>query len=73
MDAALLRRYCTLTPEAERLYESEFDRRGMSGRSNTRTLRLARTIADLDHSELIGEAHLAEALQYQPDARFYNC
>ncbi|MGI6193533.1 MAG: YifB family Mg chelatase-like AAA ATPase [Christensenellales bacterium] len=57
-------RYCRLDKDADKLYRSEFARRGMSGRGNARTLRLARTIADLDQSHLIREEHLAEALQY---------
>ncbi|MGI6151073.1 MAG: YifB family Mg chelatase-like AAA ATPase [Christensenellales bacterium] len=57
-------RYCRLDREADKLYRSEFVRRGMSGRGNARTLRLARTIADLDQSRLIRAEHLAEALQY---------
>jgi len=57
-------RYCRLDKDAESLYRSEFAKRGMSGRGNARTLRLARTIADLDASNLIRAEHLAEALSY---------
>ncbi len=57
-------RYCRLDKDANALYRSEFDLRGMSGRGNARTLRLARTIADLEKSALIKAEHLAEALQY---------
>lgn len=57
-------RYCRLDKDADSLYRSEFARRGMSGRGNARTLRLARTIADLDHSHMIRAEHLAEALSY---------
>ncbi len=57
-------RYCRLDEGADKLYRFEFARRGMSGRGNARTLRLARTVADLEKSPLIREEHLAEALQY---------
>lgn len=59
-----INQYCTMTAEAEEIYRSEFDVRGMSGRGNARILRLSRTIADLEGSELICEEHILEALQY---------
>ncbi|HWO93471.1 MAG TPA: ATP-binding protein, partial [Dehalococcoidia bacterium] len=37
----------------------------LSARAFHRTLKLARTIADLDDSDDIGPAHLAEAIQYR--------
>ena len=38
----------------------------LSPRSYHRVLRLARTIADLGNSELVGSEHVLEALQYRP-------
>ena len=48
------------------LMKGAFDRMGLTARSYDRILRVARTIADLDDSPSIEEAHLAEALQYRP-------
>ncbi len=43
----------------------------LSARSYHRVIKLARTIADLDHSDAIQENHLLEALQYRPKQFVY--
>jgi len=45
------------------------DRLCLSARGFHRTVRVARTIADLDGSEAIARQHLAEALSYRSEAR----
>ena len=57
--------YCKLTPDCEKLMRNAFSRLTMTARSYDRTLRVARTIADLDSSEHIETKHLAEAIQYR--------
>lgn len=57
--------YCRLDKQGRDLIELAIVRLGLSARAYTRTLKVARTIADLDSSEHITSAHLAEAIQYR--------
>ena len=58
-------RYCPLGTKEERLLQSAFRTMGLSARGYHRILKVARTIADLDHSEKIREIHLTEAICYR--------
>lgn len=60
-----LRAYCQLDEESENLMRQAFDAFGLTARSYDRILKVARTIADLDESENIEAAHIAEAIQYR--------
>jgi magnesium chelatase family protein len=55
--------HCRLDPAGEQLFWQSQARLGISARSYHRTLRVARTIADLEGTERIHATHVAEALQ----------
>ncbi|GGG47681.1 ATPase AAA [Caldovatus sediminis] len=55
----------TLDAEADRLLETAVARLGLSTRGHVRTMRVARTIADLAGSERVRRVHVAEALAFR--------
>lgn len=65
MDSRELERFCELGEEEKRLMELAYKRLDLSARTYHRVLKVARTIADLGHSERIREEHLSEALAYR--------
>jgi magnesium chelatase family protein len=65
MPPRFIKKFCEPDAAGHRLLEMVTDRLGLSARSYTRILKVARTIADLDGSENIHEQHLSEAIQYR--------
>jgi magnesium chelatase family protein len=70
MRTADLREYCALDDASQKLMRAAMAQMHLSARAYHRILKLARTIADLDHSGHIQNTHLAEALQYRPQTLF---
>jgi len=61
-----LERDCALGPAERRWFDAALERLGLSARAYHRTLRVARTIADIDNgAAALDRTHLAEALQYR--------
>ena len=71
MSTRQVRKYCDLTVDCERLLENAVNRLGLSARAHDRILKVARTIADLEGAESIGNPHISEAIQYRSLDRNY--
>ena len=57
--------HCAPDGQGAALLKQAIARLGLSARGYHRTLKLARTIADLAQAERVGAAHVAEAIQYR--------
>ena len=64
-------RFCLIDSEAEETLREAFEHLGMTARAYDRVLKVARTIADLDDSEIIRARHVLEAVQYRSLDRKY--
>jgi magnesium chelatase family protein len=60
-----LRARARLNRDARALVDRAITRLALSARAYDRFLRVARTIADLDHADTIGADHIGEALQFR--------
>ena len=60
-----IKKYCALGKEEQNYMEDVFYHMNLSARSYHKTLKVARTIADLEESDKIRTQHLAEAICYR--------
>lgn len=65
MEAAQRNRYCKLDRGGTALIRQAMEKLGFSARAYDRILKVARTISDLEGSEKIHSAHVAEAINYR--------
>lgn len=65
MSTGAVRRYCSLNNTAETVLRLAVERMSISARGVARTLKVARTIADLDGAETISPSHIQEALVFR--------
>jgi magnesium chelatase family protein len=69
----LLEKYIRLGEKEKKCMEKMFQQMALSARTYHKTIKVARTIADLEGSEEITEVHLSEAVYYRSiDDKFWN-
>ena len=60
-----VKEFCTVEPAAQSLLRAAMKQLHLTARAFHRILKLSRTIADLEHSDIIKTHHVAESLQYR--------
>ena len=65
MTSKMVRQYCALDAECDKMLEFAMTKLGLSARAYDRILKVARTIADIEGSEQITKTHLLESLSYR--------
>ncbi|MBR0413965.1 MAG: YifB family Mg chelatase-like AAA ATPase [Clostridia bacterium] len=71
MSPSQTRKYCLLSDEAQQALKLAFEKLGLSARAYDKVLRVSKTIADLDESDIIDTPHILEAVQYRSLDRKY--
>jgi magnesium chelatase family protein len=66
MTPSEVREFCQVEDSAQSLLKAAMKQLYLSARAFHRILKLARTIADLENTDIIKAHHLAEAIQYRP-------
>ena len=65
LTADLVKKYCQVDEGSKDILKLAVAKYQLSGRRYDRVLKLSRTIADLDNSEIITSKHITQALQYR--------
>ena len=62
-----------MTPAGKAMIESVFNKMALSARAYDRIVKVARTVADMEGSELIDKQHIAQAVQFRTlDRKYWN-
>lgn len=67
----ILSEVCKMTDKATETLKNVFEKMGLSARAYDRILKVARTIADMNSSEMIDKPHIAQAVQFRSLDRKY--
>ncbi|MBQ8176205.1 MAG: YifB family Mg chelatase-like AAA ATPase [Oscillospiraceae bacterium] len=67
----MLSEVCVMTDRAKETLKNVFEKMGLSARAYDRILKVARTIADMNGSEVIDKPHIAQAVQFRSLDRKY--
>ena len=65
MSSKQIRVYCPLDETSLQLLKTAMERLNLSARAYDRILKVSRTIADLEATEIVNSNHIAEAIQYR--------
>ena len=71
MTPAMQKKFCRMDDSAREAVRNAFDTLGLSARAYDRVLKVSRTVADMDGSEVIKREHVFEAIQYRSLDRKY--
>jgi magnesium chelatase family protein len=71
MNGTLVRKFCVLDEKGTAVLKRAYETLGLSARGYDRLLKIARTIADFDESEIISSSHIAMAIQLRTLDRNY--
>ena len=72
LDEKLIDKFCTIDSGGEKLLKLAFEKNIITPRTYSKTLKISRTIADMEGSFAIKQEHVAEALQYRSNLSEYN-
>lgn len=65
MNSVQVRKNCAIDEQGKLLLKTAMEKLGLSARAYDRILKVARTIADMEHESIIQNHHLAEAIQFR--------
>jgi magnesium chelatase family protein len=65
MSTKQIREYCALDAASLQLLKTAMERLNLSARAYDRILKVSRTIADLEETEVVNSTHISEAIQYR--------